>query len=213
MKVAFVVKLTGTTVPPQIILYLFIAMSLKQNSDGSFTFTPDTKKIGVEDIPLGGCLPIDLTGDGTSIGMMGGLEYTTGGVLSLGLYAALHKFLTLEVARKAGLCDRAYQLRMTREAAWENCKDKAVYVIVLGLLAALFPGLGGILAVAGLVGGGFITYRLGSAVFACLDEQQIAELRDAANKAGMSVPGLNDAANERGSAAGYDETDPLPQGA
>ena len=188
-------------------------MSLTKNTDGSYTFKPDDNNTGYEAVALGGCLPLDLTGDGTSLGLMGGLEYSTGGVLSLGLYAALHKFLTLEVARKAGLCDRAFQLKETRDAAWENCRDKSVYVIVIGLLAAIFPGLGGVLAFAGLIGGGFMTYRLGSAFFSSLDGEQILELKKQATAAGLNVPGLDDAAEQASTAAGYNEQDPLPQGA
>lgn len=182
-------------------------MTLTRNADGEYVFTPTiTNNTGYEGIALSGCLPVDLTGDGTSIGLMGGLEYTTGGVLSLGLYAALHKFLTLEIARKAGLCDRAFQLKETRNAAWENCKDKAVYVVIIGLLAAVFPGLGTILAVAGVIGGGWMSYKLGSAFFNSLDKEQVLELQKQAKAAGLTVPGLDEAAT----AAGYDEADPLP---
>ena len=184
-------------------------MSLQRNADGSYTFQPDNQDAGYEAVSLAGCLPIDLNADGSSLGLLGGLEYTTGGVLSLGLYAALHKFLTLEVARKAGLCDRGFQLKETRDAAWENCKDKSVYVIIIGLLAAIFPGLGGILAVAGVIGGGFITYRLGTAFFNSLDSEQIAELKAQADKAGMKVSGFDDAASAGG--CGDDADEPLPQ--
>ena len=184
-------------------------MSLTQNSDGSFTFTPSSKKVGLEDIPLGGCLPLDLTGDGSSTGLMGGLEFSTGGVLSLGIYAGLHKFLILEPARKAGLCDRSYQFKMVKEAAWENTQEKAIYVIAIGLLAACFPGLGGLLAVSGLIGSSFIFWRLGQAFFASLDAEQIAELKKAADQAGMSVPGLDDAA--AATSGGDADSEPLPQ--
>ena len=100
-------------------------MSLTKNSDGSYTFKPDSSSPGYEAVSLGGCLPIDLNADGSSLGLMGGLEYSTGGVLSLGVYAALHKFLSLEVARKAGLCDRAFQLKETRDAAWEQLQRQS----------------------------------------------------------------------------------------
>ena len=209
-------RTTGTTISQQIKHYFYTTMSLTKNSDGSYTFKPDNQGTGYEAVALGGCLPIDLTGDGTSLGLMGGLEYSTGGVLSLGLYSALHKYLTLEVARKAGLCDRAFQLKETRDAAWESCRDKSVYVIIIGLLAAIFPGLGGILAIAGLVGGGFMTYRLGSAFFNSLDNEQVLELRKQATAAGINLPGLDDAAEKAeaaSTAVGYDTDEPLPQGA
>ena len=89
----------------------------------------------------------------------------------------------------------------------EHCKDKAVYVIVLGLIAALFPGIGGVLAVAGVVGGGYATYQLGAAFFNSLDKEQVLELQRQAKAAGIDVPGLDDAA----SAVGYDGDEPLPQ--
>lgn len=180
-------------------------MSLTKNANGSYTFKPDAQQPGFEAVALGGCLPIDLNADGSSLGLMGGLEYSTGGVLSLGLYAALHKFLSLEIARKAGLCDRAFQLKETRDAAWENCKDKAVYVIVLGLVAAIFPGLGGLLALAGVIGGGFATYRLGAAFFNSLDKEQVLELQKQATAAGIDLPGLDDAAASYG-----DNDEPTP---
>ena len=189
-------------------------MSLSKNSDGSYT-KPDTQDTGYEAVAHGGCLPLDLTRDGSSLGLRGGLEYSTGGVLSLGLYSALHKFLTLEVARKAGLCDRAFQLKETRDAAWENCKDKSVYVIILGLLAAIFPGLGGILAIAGVVGGGFMTICLGSAFFNSLHNEQVLELRKQATAAGIDLPGLDDAAEkaEAATASADYSIEPQPQGA
>ena len=185
-------------------------MSLTKNSDGSYTFKPDSDGPGYEAVSLGGCLPIDLNADGSSLGLMGGLEYSTGGVLSLGVYAALHKFLSLEVARKAGLCTRAFQLKETRNAAWENCKDKAVYVIALGLIAALFPGLSGLLAFAGVIGGGYATYQLGTAFFNSLDKEQVLELQRQATAAGIQIPGLADAAEKASTAVGYDSDEPLP---
>lgn len=177
-------------------------MSLAKNSDGSYTFKPDSSCSGYEALSLGGCLPFDLNADGSSLGLMGGLEYSTGGVLSLGVHAALHKFLSLEVARMAGLCDRAFQLKETRDAAWENCRDKAAYVIALGLIAALFSGLGGLLAFAGVVGGGYATYQIGAAFFNSLDQEQVLELQKQATAAGIQIPGLYDAAEKATTAVG-----------
>ena len=182
-------------------------MPLFKNDDGDYVLKPRTP--GYEAVAVTGLTPVDLTGDGNSLGFDSGLEYGFGGVLTVAIYAGLMRYLELVPAHRAGALAGGQQtlVREAMAAAWQETKNKTVYVLAVAVIIGLLPGTAGIFAVAGLFGAGVAAVRLTRQFMTALSEEQVEALRNAAATAGVNVPGLDNAGPTKADDAG---DEPLP---
>ena len=149
--------------------------------------------------------------DGDVMLLDGAAELSISGTVFAGVYAALMKFLELEPLVKIGALKRRQQLAEAKNAAFQYTKGKALWIICVACLVAFLPGLAPFFGFLGLLGGGAMTVRLTQQFFAAMNDEELEKLRTAAEAAGveLNVP-EPEAAAQSGSAAGYDELDPLP---
>ena len=189
-----------------------IQMALQKNDDGSYSIAP--RKPGFEAVPFGGITAVDLTGDGNSIGLDGGLEFSAGGALVLATYAATLEVLALVPAYRSGLVSKSEMATAAGSAAWKHTKDKAAYIIAAAIVVSVLPGTMPLFAIASVVGGGFMAVKLCRAFGDALSTEQLETLKKAAADVSVSIPGITDRKSSTdddfGSAAGYTETDPSP---
>ena len=183
-------------------------MPLFKNEDGDYVFKPRTP--GFESVAATGAVPIDLTGNGSSLGLDAGLEFGTGGAVTVAVYAGLMRYLELLPAHRAGEIQGGHRtlIREAAIAAWDETKDKAAYVLAISVVIAVLPGTAGFFALAGFLGLGVAGYRLVRQFYAALSDEQVDALKTAAARAGVTMKGL-DEVNARNQ---QDESgdDPLP---
>ncbi len=165
-------------------------MTIQKNDNGDYVIAP--RKAGPEAAALGLGFGPDLNGDGGMAGFDGALEGTSGGLISYAIYTAVLTMLDTEASVKSGLLTRSEQRQITLDRTWETTKGAVPMVIILACLLAVFPWLGGVAAVAGVVGGAVMATRLTRAAFAALTEEQRATLKAKANEVGTVIPGLTD---------------------
>ena len=183
-------------------------MPLIKNNDGTYTLKPRVP--GFEAVAATGIVPLDLTGDGSSLGLDAGLEFGAGGTLTVAVFAGLMRYLELLPAHRAGEVEggQATLIREAGAAAWEETKNKAVYVLAISIVIAVLPATASIFAIVGALGLSIASYRLVRQFYSALSTEQVTALKNAAAKAGVTMKGL-DEVNRR---AQQDEsgTEPLP---
>ena len=191
-------------------------MPIQKNKEGRFEFVPHQEQMpGFEAVAAGGVIAPDLSLDGDTSMLDGLCEFTLSSSAIAATYAGLLCYLRTVPLVQAGVMTRRQQIGEIKNAAWQYCKDKAVFIIAVSTIASFLPGLLPLLSILGLAGAGMMTYRIAKQFYACLDEKQIDDLRKAAKDAGVQLP-QKDAMPEpkssgyRGGAAGYTEVDPLP---
>lgn len=159
-------------------------------------------------LPVTALTPADLNSNGTSLGAEGVLEFSTSGLGIYCAYASLLTYLTLQEAVACGAMTEAQRWGQVGQTAWATAKDSAVKVVALSTVLACVPALLPVASIAGVVGLGFMGVRLTKAFYSALTVEQRANLRNAANEAGVKLKGLTD---QRPDAYGsWDE--PMPQG-
>ncbi len=183
--------------------------------DNGDSFTIKRHKPGYEALPIGGVLPIDLTGDGNSFGADAVGEIGASGLLTYATYGALMTYLDLEPAVRVGHITRQEQYKMALRAAWSACKDNGIKVCVLAIMLALLPGLGPVVGFTAIFGVGVMSVRLVKAFHRALSPEMRDNLKNACDKAGVEITGITDAVKSVGSKAtgaiNLDNTDePLP---
>ena len=182
---------------------------LIKDQDGNYLIAP--RKPGFEAVPLAGVIGFDLNGDGNSIGLDGPLEYGFGGSVVVAAFAGIMEALELIPAHRAGLITKRELGQQALAAAWKETKNKAAYVIVCAVVVTLLPGTGPLFAVAGILGAGVMSWKLVRQFADALSDEQLNAIKKAASEVDVSIPGLTDKeASTTGTAAGYDECDPLP---
>ena len=183
---------------------------LIKDQDGNYIIAP--RRPGYEAVPLTGVVGIDLSGDGNTLGLDAPLEYGFGGSVVVAAYAGIMEALELVPAYRAGLITKRELGQQALAAAWKETKNKAAYVIVCAVVVSLLPGTGPLFAVAGLLGAGVMSWRLVRQFADALSDEQLNAIKKAASDVDVKIPGLTDKETSpaTGTAAGYDEVDPLP---
>lgn len=183
-------------------------MPLFKNEDGEYVIRP--REPGFEAVAATGAVPIDLTGDGTSIGFDAGVEFGAGGALTVAIYAGVMRYLELVPAHRAGQIEGGQRtlLREAGTAAWDATKDKAAYVLAISICIAALPGTAGFFGLVGALGLGVAGFRLVRQFYAALSQEQLDAMKEAAARAGVNLKGI-DEVNARNQ---QDETgdEPLP---
>lgn len=184
-----------------------------KNENGDLVIAQN--KPGYEATPFGGVLGFDLNADGNSVGWDGPLELGFGGSLVVAGYGGVMEALNLLPAYRAGLITKRELAMASLHAAWGETKDKAAVILVGAIIVSILPGTAPIFALAGVIGGGIMSVRLIKQFAAALSDEQLADIKAAASKSGVVIPGLTDKQTptdntNRGTAAGYDEIDPIP---
>lgn len=176
--------------------------SFQKNSSGAFEYVPTTKRTaGFEGLAITGLGGPDLNLDGNGLGLDGAAEGSLSGAVIAAAYSGLMKFLELEVLVKAGGLSRREQLMAAKDAAWQHSKGKAVYIILIASVLAFLPGLAPLAAVACVLGGSAMAYKLVRQFYAALDPSQLAELRESAANAGIELKGMPEAPTDQTAAA------------
>ena len=185
---------------------------LIKDQDGNYIIKPS--RPGYEAVPLTGVVGFDLNGDGNTVGLDGPLEFGFGGSIVVAAYAGTMEAINLIPAHRAGLISKRELGQQALGAAWKETKNKAAYVIVCAVIVSLLPGTGPLFAVAGLLGGGLMAYRLCRQFAEALSDEQLAAMKKACADSDVEIPGITDKPEPKsepfGTAAGYTEVDPLP---
>jgi hypothetical protein len=145
-------------------------------------------RAGWEVAPLAGLASLDLNGNGAAV--TGGefvAESAVGGMAVYAVYQALLTALRTEAMRRRGEIDRGTQARTILATVWESTKQGSAVSLVLGTVLALFPWLTLPFALLGAVGLGKASLDLVHAFWDGLDEDQRADLHEAAYEAGVSL--------------------------
>ena len=163
-------------------------MTISKTKDGSYVVNP--RKPGVEAAAFGTGFAPDLNGDGGFGGLEGGLEVTSGGLVTYAIYTAVMTALDTVPAVRSGAITRAEQREIILDRTWEVTKGAVPVVVILGALLAICPWLAPVAGLAGFIGGATMTYRLVRAGLDALPEDQREDIRAKAAEVGVEVPGL-----------------------
>lgn len=177
-------------------------MAIHKNSDGSYTVQP--RKPGVEAAAFGAGFAPDLNGDGGFAGIEGGVEVTSGGLITYAIYTAVMTTLDTVPAVREGRITRAEQREIILDRTWSVTKGAVPTVIILGAVLALCPWLSLPMTLAGVVGGGVMITRLVRAGLDALPSEQREEIKAKAKEVGVEIAGVTDQSDEAA-------TEPLPQ--
>jgi hypothetical protein len=145
-------------------------------------------RAGYELAPIAGLTSLPLGGSPSPLGsarLLG--ESTLGAVLVYAIYQALLTALRTEAMVRRSQLDRSAQVRLIGSSVWGSMKDGAAVGLALSVLLLIVPWLSMPLAVLGVVGMGKASLDLLHAFWDGLNEQQKAELHEAAYAAGVNL--------------------------
>ena len=146
---------------------------------------------GVEAVPIGTLMSVDINGSGADAGVLEmTAESTLGGVLVYSAYQAILTALKSEASRKAGEITRAQQVKLIATTALDAGKSSAFTMLVASAIVALCPWLTGPLTILGIVGGGVMATRIAQNFWGMLDADQQLELRKAADAAKVKIESI-----------------------
>ena len=97
--------------------------------------------------------------------------------------------LQLEPLVKSGALSRQDQMNAMWSAAGDGIRRNWVKMLAVTVVVSLLPGLGPVLGVASIFGGVFMVNKLARSFWLSLSAEQRADLEEAANKAGVKLPG------------------------
>ena len=165
-------------------------MSISSNPDGSYTIKARTP--GPEAAAFGIGFAPDLNADGIFSGVEGGLEVTSGGLLSYSIYTAVMVTLeTLEAVRD-GKMTRGEQREIVLNRTWQVTKGAVPTVVILAAVIVICPWLAPVAGIAGLIGGGVMLARLVRTAWDAMPQEQRDAIQSKANEVEVSLPGLDD---------------------
>ena len=165
-------------------------MTIHKDKDGNYIVAP--RKPGIEAAGFGAGFSPDLNGDGSFAGVEGGLEVTSGGLLSYAIYTAVMTALDTVPAVREGRITSAEQREIILDRTWSVTKNAVPTVVILGAVLALCPWLSVPMSIVGVFSGGVMITRLVRAGLDALPEEQREAIKTKATEVGVEVPGLTD---------------------
>ena len=165
-------------------------MSISSNPDGSYTIKPRTP--GPEAAAFGAGFAPDLNADGNFSGFDGGLEVTSGGLLSYAIYCAVMTTLETIPAVRDGKMTRAEQREIVLNRTWQVTKGAVPTVVILAAVFAICPWLAPVAGIAGFIGGGVMFTRLIRTAWDAMPQEQRDAIQTKATEVGVDVPGLTE---------------------
>ena len=166
-------------------------MPIQKDKDGNYVVAP--RKPGLEAAGFGAGFAPDLNGDGAFTGVEGGIEVTSGGLVTYAIYTAVMTTLDTVPAVREGRITRAEQREIILDRTWSVTKGAVPTVVILGAVLALCPWLSLPMTLAGVVGGGVMVTRLVRAGLNALPEEQREAIKVKAEEVGVDVPGISTA--------------------
>jgi len=148
------------------------------------------RKPGIEGNGVGAVLPIDIDGNGSSIGFDGFGEIAGTNAVAFAIYGALLHYLELEPLVRSGDLTRKDQLRLSGVAAWNSTKNNAVSILGIAVLISVAPWASPAIGLLGLVGMSVASVRIARAFYDALTDEQRTNLKNAADAAGVRLRGL-----------------------
>jgi len=153
------------------------------------------RRPGIEGSAIGAALPIDIDGNGSSTGFDGFGEVAGTNAVAFAVYGALLHFLELEPLVRSGDLTRKDQLKLSGVAAWNSTKNNAVSILGIAVLVSVAPWASPAIGLLSLLGMGIASVRITRAFYDALTDEQRANLKNAADTAGVKLRGLTDGAN------------------
>ena len=150
------------------------------------------RKPGVEGNGPGAAFPIDINGDGNSLGLDAFGEVAGTNVLAFAIYGCLLHFLELEPLVRSGDMTRAQQMKLSGVAAWNSTKNNAVSILGIAVVIGVCPWATPFFGLLGLLGMGVMSVRVVRAFYDALSDEQRDNLKQAADNAGVKLRGLTD---------------------
>lgn len=166
-------------------------MTIHKDKDGNYVVAP--RKPGLEAAGFGAGFAPDLNADGSFAGVEGGLEVTSGGLLTYAIYTAVMTTLDTVPAVREGRITRAEQRQIILDRTWNCTKGAVPTVVILGAVLALCPWLSLPMTLAGVFGGGVMITRLVRAGLDALPPEQREEIKAKAQEVGVEIKGVTDA--------------------
>ena len=166
-------------------------MPIQKDKDGNYVVAP--RKPGLEAAGFGAGFAPDLNGDGAFTGVEGGIEVTSGGLVTYAIYTAVMTTLDTVPAVREGRITRAEQREIILDRTWQVTKGAVPTVVILGAVLALCPWLSLPMTLAGVVSGGVMVTRLVRAGLSALPEEQREAIKVKAEEVGVDVPGISTA--------------------
>ena len=166
-------------------------MTISKNKDGSYVVALRTP--GPEAAAFGTGFAPDLNGDGGFAGLEGGIEVTSGGLISFAIYTAVMTTLNTIPAVRSGAMTYGEQREIILDRTWSVTKGAVPTVVIIGAVLAVCPWLAPIAGLAGFIGGSVMTVRLVRAGLDALPQEQRDAIKAKAESVGVDVPVLSDA--------------------
>jgi hypothetical protein len=165
-------------------------MAISRNDDGTFTLSP--RKPGLEAAAFGSGFAPDLNADGSFGGVEGGVEITSGGLLTYAIYSAVMTALETTPAVRSGAMTRGEQRQAILDQTWSVTRNAVPTVVIIAALLAVAPWMGPAMGVVGFVGGAVMTTRLVRAALDAMPQEQRDNIKAKAKEVGVEVPGISD---------------------
>ena len=166
-------------------------MTITKNKDGDYILK--ARKPGVEAAAFGAGFAPDLNGDASFGGLEGGIEVTSGGLVTYAIYTAVMTTLDTVPAVRSGAMTRAERREIILDKTWSVTRNAVPTVIIIGAVLALCPWLSIPATIGGFLGGTVMVTRLVRAGLDALPEEQKQAIQQKADEVGVDMPGLGEA--------------------
>ena len=180
-------------------------MTLKKDPKTGRHYIEDTEVTNPA-VAVGMGFAPELGGDPSFGGLETGLELTSGSLVSVGIFTCVMSYLDTVPLVRSGQMTAGEQRSYILDRTWQSTKNSVPMVVILASVLCLFPFMGPVVGLGGLVGVGFAGFRISKGIINALSDEQKDAIKQKAAEVKAAVPGVTDQADESSS-------EPQPQGA
>ena len=164
-------------------------MSLhKDPTTGQYIFKPTA--ITVPAVATGMGFAPEIGGTETFGGLETLGELTSGSVVSVGVFTFVMSWLDTIPMRRAEEMTAAEQRAFILDRTWQATKNSVPMVIILASVLCIFPFLGPVVGIGGVVGVAFASSRLTRGIIDALSDEQREAIKVKAEEVKQSIPGI-----------------------